>query len=106
MRNRLKPYAWHAECVCCRFMPSFRVRALLALVVLVACLGLTQCGSGSTTLLSPTEQRSTLTITPGNATAGANGGTGTLAVTTSRECRWNASTTASWLKLGATDGQG
>jgi len=77
------------------------------LAVALAALLAVSCGSGSTTLLSPSEQRCGLTLSPTSASMGAGGGTGSITVTTSRECQWTASASAAWLQLtSGTTGQG
>src|SRR5439155_12239744 len=73
---------------------------------LLAAVASTRCGSASTTVVAPSAQRCTLTLSPENATAGATGGIGSFTVTTSRECQWTIDTPAPWILLGIDHGQG
>jgi hypothetical protein len=87
--------------------PASRVHSFLCVaVLLVAAAASARCGSGSTSVLAPSEQRCTLAVSPDNATASAEGGTGTITVTTSRECQWTSQTAAGWIHIGSASGQG
>ena len=69
-------------------------------------MGAGSCGSSSTSVVSPTGSRCAISLTGSNAVA-AGGGTGSVSVSTARECTWSASSDSSWLTItsGAT-GQG
>lgn len=68
------------------------------------------CGSGSTTLLTPvtpTDTRCAVTLAASGSTIESGGGTGTLSITTARECKWTVAPTAPWVRFSsATEGQG
>jgi hypothetical protein len=78
---------------------------LVALAVLTGA-----CGTSSSTSVnpnSPTASRCSVTATAQPASVGAPGGSGSIVVTTNRECAWEAASEAGWLSLGATkSGQG
>ena len=75
---------------------------------LAACLTIAACGSSSTTITSPGGlSKCAVTLGAPASTLPASGGTGSIAVQTSRECQWTASSEAGWLTLvGGTSGQG
>src|SRR5215212_3266368 len=67
------------------------------------------CGSGSTSVnpLAPSDARCGVTAAVSNSSIEATGGTGTLRITTARECRWTVSTGAAWIRFtSAVEGQG
>ena len=59
------------------------------------------CGSGSTTLLSPSPvaERCAPALTVSGGTVGAGGGSGTLRVQTNRECSWTIAPQPPWIKV-------
>jgi hypothetical protein len=64
------------------------------------------CGSSSTSVVGPTGSRCAVTLSGGNAVA-AGGGTGSVSVSTARECTWSASSDAAWLTItSGASGQG
>ena len=76
---------------------------LLAIAALAAIAG---CGSSTSTVVSPSSTRCGVTVA-GGAAIPAGGGTGTVTVTTARECQWTASSDAPWLTITSTpSGQG
>lgn len=82
-------------------------RVTLALVVSVAAAWLTACGSSSQTVTSPSLTKCGVTASAAPASFSAAGGTGTLAVSASRECQWSASVASAWIQLtGTAAGQG
>jgi len=86
-------------------------RAAGFLSSVLVCVALsTACGSGSTTLLTPvtpTDTRCAVTLAVSGSTIESAGGTGTLSITTARECRWTVAPSAPWVRFSsATDGQG
>jgi hypothetical protein len=86
---------------------SIRLRLLIALALAIAAAA---CGSSTTTSTSTapaTVSRCGVTIGATDLTVPSSGGSGTLAVTTARECAWTASSNAAWLTIrGASNGQG
>lgn len=79
--------------------------ALLSLLALPLLPG---CGSSSSeTTVGPSPARCGVTATTNPSTFPAEGGSGTLTVSSARECSWSASSRADWISLAApTDGQG
>ena len=80
-----------------------RREPLALLLSRIACLSglLTACGSGSTTLVSPSPltDRCALALTVSGGTVAAGGGTGTLRVQTNRECPWSIPQQPPWVKF-------
>ena len=65
------------------------------------------CGSTSTSVLGPTDSRCGITLALNPQTIAGTGGSGTLTVTTARECTWSVSASGDWVSFtGATRGQG
>src|SRR5689334_1920615 len=84
----------------CLLLRLTRRPGAVAAILIAGALASAHCGSGSTaTLLGPTDSRCALTVNPATMTADAGGGSGSLTVTTSRECPWTAATTAPWIRL-------
>ena len=79
--------------------PTMLIRIYLSLLLSGCGLAIAACGSGSTSLLSPSDTRCAVTLTLSYSTVTAEGGKGTLTVATSRECQWSASTTGNWLSF-------
>jgi hypothetical protein len=86
-------------------MPNFRVGLLIALLAAVTGAA---CGSSSTTSTAPsTVPRCSVALGESDLSVPASGGSGTINVTTARECTWTANSTASWLTFrGPSSGQG
>jgi len=84
------------------------IRGLLPLVTLAVVTS--ACGTSSSTSVnpnSPTGSRCGVTATAQPASVGAPGGSGSVVVSTNRECAWEATSEAGWLSLGETkNGQG
>jgi hypothetical protein len=80
---------------------------LLAVLLLLAASAL-RCGSASSTVAGPTSNlRCGITITPQTASVGAAGGSGSLTLTTDRECQWAIVLTSNWLSITSSmSGQG
>ena len=79
-----------------------RRRPLAVFVVILACISAVMgCGSGSTTLLSPSPvaERCAPALTVSGGTVGAGGGSGTLRVQTNRECSWTIPQQPPWIKV-------
>jgi hypothetical protein len=84
-------------------------RALAATALTLAASVAGGCSSAQTAVTSPspTAQRCAINVSSAPASFSATGGQGTLNVSTTRDCTWTVSTTASWVELPAThDGQG
>lgn len=65
------------------------------------------CGSSaSTNITGPTATKCQVTLSSGASELPATGGHGTLNVSAERECSWTASTSAAWVALASTSGQG
>src|SRR5688572_1366758 len=84
-------------------------RLLYSAIVLLAAFA-TGCGTSSTTLLGPagpSPERCAVTLKVGTSSLTSAGGSGTISVTTARECAWTVKAEADWLTFGApTTGQG
>jgi len=65
------------------------------------------CSSNSAVATTPTPVKCQVALAASSPSIGADGGTGTLTVTTAPECPWDASTSAEWLSgLSPASGQG
>jgi hypothetical protein len=65
------------------------------------------CGSTSVTQLAgPDDVRCQATVAANTQSVAATGGAVTIAVTTTRDCAWTASSDASWIRLSPASGQG
>jgi hypothetical protein len=65
------------------------------------------CGSTSVSEVSgPTDIRCATSITANPQALGPEGGTVSIAVSTTRDCSWSSSSDAAWLRLSTTSGQG
>lgn len=77
------------------------------LVWLVVPILFSACGSSSQTLTAPPPARCGVQAQADSSTFPSAGGTGTLRLTTNRECAWSAQSGAAWVKLaGPASGQG
>jgi Viral BACON domain/Putative binding domain, N-terminal len=85
-----------------RILTTFVFRAVL----LAFALGGLACGSTSTSVTGPTGTKCDVAVANNTPQLPASGGTGSVSVTTARDCTWTASTEAGWISLGATSGQG
>jgi len=84
-------------------MPRFTL--MLSLLMTAAWAGGCSSSSQAVTAPSPTKCSVTVAATPTSFQAG--GGSGTLSITTSRDCEWSATTNIPWIQLGdANTGQG
>src|SRR5262245_61282718 len=80
----------------------------LMIAALAASTGLNACG-GSATVTAPSESaaRCQPSLTAPAQSFNSGGGTGTVAVSISRECSWSAGADASWIVItGGAQGQG
>ncbi len=64
------------------------------------------CGTSSKTSVNAPTTRCGVTATAQPAAVGAPGGSGTIVITTDRECAWEARSEADWLALAGSTGQG
>jgi Putative binding domain, N-terminal/Viral BACON domain len=86
-------------------MTNLRVGLFIALLAGVTS---TACGTSSTTSTAPsTVPRCGVSLGETELSVPASGGSGTINITTARECAWTANSTASWLTFrGSSSGQG
>jgi hypothetical protein len=77
-------------------------------ILLVATLAVvtSACGTNSSTSVNAPSSRCTVAATAQPAAVGAPGGSGSIIVTTDRECAWEARSEADWLLLSDTSGRG
>lgn len=70
--------------------------------------GLVGCGSSaSTNVTGPTAVKCQVTLTNPSSTFAADGGSGSVTVSTSRECAWSASSSGTWIHITSGEsGQG
>lgn len=91
-------------------MTGSRRASLLPSLTLLLAVCASGCGSGSTTLLTPTPPlalRCAVGLRVSSATVGSGGGTGILTIDTARECQWTVSADATWLTFSSgASGQG
>jgi hypothetical protein len=79
-----------------------RLAASLIVSVLVAA-----CGSSSINVTAPTTVKCQVSANTSLSSVPATGGSGTITVTTTRDCTWSTSTGAAWIALtSAANGQG
>jgi Putative binding domain, N-terminal/Viral BACON domain len=79
-------------------------RALVVGILLASAAG---CGSSATTSVGPSEfLRCSVEATASPAAFPPDGGNGRLTVSTDRDCSWTASSSANWIQLASTSGQG
>ena len=84
---------------------SFTASATLV----TAALAVSACGSSSQTesITAPSSTKCALQVTAETASVPASGGSGSVRITTNRDCQWTAKSEASWLAITApTEGQG
>ncbi len=82
-------------------------RCVLWVVAMCAAAIASACGSDSAVTTSPTQVKCQVTLAAPGSSIGADGGMGSVTVTTSPECPWDASTAATWLsELSPVSGQG
>jgi hypothetical protein len=79
-------------------------------LIITSALWAIACGSSastSVTATAPSTTRCQPSVTSSASSFGADGGTGTLAVSVARECGWTANSQANWIQItSATTGQG
>lgn len=57
-------------------------------------------------LLEPTAAKCHVSVTGFTAAFGANGGTGSATIATSRDCTWTSTVDSPWISLASSEGQG
>jgi len=75
--------------------PASRLAMLTAALAIVS-LG---CGSGSTSVMEPSGPKCQVTVANSLESVPASGATGTLTVSTARDCTWAVSSNAGWLTV-------
>jgi hypothetical protein len=77
-------------------------------VLLVATLAVAAsgCGTSSSTSVNAPSSRCTVSATAQPAAVGAPGGSGSIIITTDRECAWEARSEADWLSVADATGRG
>src|SRR4051812_40541961 len=84
-----------------------RCRTSAVAVQAVALLSLAACSSTQTSINAPTSDKCQVAASSSPSAFAASGGSGSLAITTARDCTWSISTQAAWISLvGNNDGQG
>src|SRR5579871_687995 len=89
-----------------RMSSWMRCAALLVLVVVVSTVGACTSTQTSTSGSPSPTQKCEFTVTNNPSSFTEAGGTGTLAVDTTRDCSWSASSTANWVSISTQNGQG
>src|SRR5581483_4835780 len=79
---------------------------LLAAALLSAAVACAACESARTSVTEPTGSKCDISVTNSPPELPASGGSGTITLTTSRDCAWSTSTDAAWIALSLTNGQG
>src|SRR5215831_11062635 len=85
-----------------KFLFATFTTALAISVGFVACTS-TQT---STALTAPSSQKCQFQVSNAPASFSDSGGSGTVSINTTRDCGWSATTTASWVSMASTTGQG
>jgi hypothetical protein len=86
---------------------GWQQRLIQAGGVLAALVVLASCGSSVATVTAPGQTRCDIDASAQNASFPASGGTGTIRISTNRECGWSVQSDAAWLTLAAPlSGQG
>ena len=80
---------------------------LLIAAAIAAAIGIPGCGSSSTSVLQPSNDRCQIAIGGGPSTIPADGGNGSISVSAARECLWSATSESQWLTItSGASGQG
>jgi len=64
------------------------------------------CSSSTQNVSAPSTVKCAVTAAATPASFSATGGSGTLTVSTNRECQWSAAAASGWIQLGSASGQG
>jgi hypothetical protein len=85
-----------------------KMRTLTTTVgVILTCALWVACTSSTQSITGPSTSKCPVTAVAEPARFGVSGGSGTLTISTNRECSWSATSSANWLQLGAqSSGQG
>jgi hypothetical protein len=84
-----------------------RLRALVSTSVLALAGLAPACSSTQTSLSAPTDNKCQVTASSAPSAFTATGGSGSLTITTSRDCTWSITTEANWISIpGDHGGQG
>jgi len=86
---------------------ALRAPVLRLMIAGLAAFGAAACSSADLSVTAPTSAKCQVTVDNSPSSVPATGGTGTLTVTTTRDCTWDAASAAAWVTLtGETTGQG
>jgi hypothetical protein len=80
-------------------LPSGWAAAARAMCVIAAGLTALACGSSTDTFVAPTPTRCSVQAQTETTAFSATGGTGTVRISTNRECTWSVKSDASWVAL-------
>ena len=83
-----------------------RTCSAVALFILAAISAACGGSVAQTSVTGPSGSRCEVSVANSTPEVPSSGGSGTLTVTSQRECSWSASADASWISLSATTGQG
>src|SRR5437763_16779696 len=85
-----------------------RYACIEIIFVLWAATGIAGCTSTqtSTGITAPSSQKCQVQVSNTPSSFTDAGGSGSLAITTTRDCGWSAAASANWLSLASTTGQG
>src|SRR3954468_17083066 len=72
----------------------------------VAAASATGCSSTSQNVTSPSTVKCAVTAAATPTSFAAAGGSGTVTISTNRECQWSAAAESGWIQLGSVTGQG
>ena len=79
---------------------TFNMRQFRPVLLLgVTAVWLAGCSSSTESVTSPSTSKCAVSITATPTSFAATGGTGTLDVSTTRDCQWTAKTTGGWIQL-------
>jgi hypothetical protein len=81
-------------------------RLVLAFVVSAGAFWTGACGSSTQSVTGPSTVKCAVNAAANPSSFGPPGGSGTLAVSTNRECQWSASPSGGWIQLDSASGQG
>jgi hypothetical protein len=82
-------------------------RQILAAVSALTSLFALACTAVSTSIVAPSSQKCQISVTSGQTSFAAAGGTGALEITTARDCTWSVTAEVAWVQIsGEPNGQG
>ncbi len=98
------------HCMSSRVSPQQRAMSAAAVATIAACAFLASaCGSSSSqtsSITGPSTTKCAVEIRADNASFPPTGGTGTLGISTNRECAWTVKADAAWVTISPAEGQG